>query len=237
MGVFRTAWFGAPPCLFFSAILQKTIFLTTGKKKLSFSCQKSIPSCYNNRNTPQKAVTSSLHFGSNLNGMNTQSFEQKYLQLTPRLYSVAFSVLGNAEDAEDAVQETFARLWEKRNELERMENAEGYFMTTLRHISLNMLRNRRAAADIAEAHNAPTDIDATTAQAEMEHRETHGLLKRLLARLSPRSRRVVALRHVGECSFHDMAEITGETEVNLRMILSRARRQLRAAYEEEMKHG
>ena len=50
--------------------------------------------------------------------MNTQSFEQKYLQLTPRLYSVAFSVLGNAEDAEDAVQDTFARLWEKRNELE-----------------------------------------------------------------------------------------------------------------------
>lgn len=163
--------------------------------------------------------------------MNTQSFEQKYLQLTPRLYSVAFSVLGNAEDAEDAVQDTFARLWEKRNELERMENAEGYFMTTLRHISLNMLRNRHAAADITEAHNAPTDIDAATAQAEMEHRETHGLLKRLLARLSPRS------RHVGECSFHDMAEITGETEVNLRMILSRARRQLRAAYEEEMKHG
>lgn len=169
--------------------------------------------------------------------MNTQNFEQKYLQLTPRLYSVAFSVLDNAEDAEDAVQETFARLWEKRNELERMENAEGYFMTTLRHISLNMLRNRHAAADIAEAHNAPTDIDAATAQAEMEHRETHGLLKRLLARLSPRSRRVVALRHIGECSFHDMAEITGETEVNLRMILSRARRQLRAAYEEEMKHG
>ena len=108
--------------------------------------------------------------------MNTQSFEQKYLQLTPRLYSVAFSVLGNAEDAEDAVQDTFARLWEKRNELERMENAEGYFMTTLRHISLNMLRNRHAAADITEAHNAPTDIDAATAQAEMEHRETHGLL-------------------------------------------------------------
>ena len=160
--------------------------------------------------------------------MNTQSFEQKYLQLTPRLYSVAFSVLDNAEDA---VQETFARLWEKRNELERMENAEGYFMTTLRHISLNVLRNRHAAADIAEAHNALTDIDAATAQAEMEHRETHSLLKRLLARLSPRSRRV------GECSFHDMAEITGETEVNLRMILSRARRQLRAAYEEEMKHG
>lgn len=95
--------------------------------------------------------------------MNTQSFEQKYLQLTPRLYSVAFSVLGNAEDAEDAVQDTFARLWEKRNELERMENAEGYFMTTLRHISLNMLRNRRAATDIAEAHNAPTDIDVATA--------------------------------------------------------------------------
>lgn len=164
--------------------------------------------------------------------MNTQSFEQKYLQLTPRLYSVAFSVLGNAEDAEDAVQDTFARLWEKRNELERMENAEGYFMTTLRHISLNMLRNRHAATDIAEAQ----DIDVATAQAEMEHRETHGLLKRLLARLSPRSRRVVTLRHVGECSFHDMAEITGETEVNLRMILSRARRQLRAAYEEEMKH-
>lgn len=42
--------------------------------------------------------------------MNTQSFEQKYLQLTPRLYSVAFSVLNNAEDAEDAVQDTFARL-------------------------------------------------------------------------------------------------------------------------------
>lgn len=49
--------------------------------------------------------------------MNTQSFEQKYLQLTPRLYSVAFSVLDNAEDAEDAVQETFARLWKSEMNL------------------------------------------------------------------------------------------------------------------------
>ena len=167
--------------------------------------------------------------------MTAQSFEKKYLGLSPRLYSVACSLLGNAEDAEDAVQDVFVKLWEKRARLEQMENAEAYFLATLRNICLNKLREHHLEAAATDDWDAVPSRDEATADAPMERRETRSILKRLFGRLSPRARRVVTLRHVGEYSFRNLAEVTGETEVNLRAILSRARRQLREDYEKEIK--
>lgn len=146
---------------------------------------------------------------------------------------MAYAILGNAEDAEDAVQTTFARLWEMRDKLEKMENDQGYFMTSLRNVCLNMLRERRYETDIDEEQPLNLEDPGISPQGKIEQRETRSLLNRLFSRLTPRTKRIVKLRHIGEYSIRDMAEITGESEANLRAILSRTRRQLREDFERE----
>ena len=56
---------------------------------------------------------------------------------------------------------------------------------------------------------------------------------RLLRGLTAKARRVVVLRHLGEYSNREVAELTGETEEAVRQQLSRARRQMRRMLDDE----
>ena len=51
--------------------------------------------------------------------MDASDFKQRFLPYHRRLYRVAFLQLGNAQDAEDMVQEAYLKLWQRRNELPR----------------------------------------------------------------------------------------------------------------------
>ncbi len=138
----------------------------------------------------------------------------------PRLYRTAFAILGNAADAEDAVQEVYLRLWEQADRVEGMENPEQYFRVTLRHLCITMLRQRREDLALEDVQD-----EIPTAE-EPQPSRLSILLHGALSALNPKARRIVTLRHVGDCSIKHIAELTGETEVNIRAILSRTRRRL-----------
>ena len=65
--------------------------------------------------------------------MNQDQFLNHILPLQPRLQLVAEHLLGSATEAEDAVQDVVATLWERRSELDRLLNVEGYAMNALRN--------------------------------------------------------------------------------------------------------
>lgn len=162
--------------------------------------------------------------------MTQQEFQQKYLPLAPQFYRRAKALLGNAQDAEDAVQDTYMKLWFQSARLDEMEHPEAFMQIVLRNVCLNMLRNRHPvsneldAADHLAAENDP-----------IGRMELQSTLQIMLGSLSPNARRIVTLRHWGSFSIEEMAEITGESECNIRMILSRARRFLRQQYDHLIK--
>lgn len=157
--------------------------------------------------------------------MNSNAFLDKYTRLAPQLFRVALRIVGNEQDAEDAVQDTFIRVWEKHHQMDADFRVEAYFHTALRNVCLNQLRLRRESADIGEQVSVPDESDHTG-----QLREPDSLLHRIFHSLTPKSQRVMALRHVGEYSTRDIAHLTGESEANVRSILSRARKQMREAY-------
>ncbi len=143
------------------------------------------------------------------------------MQLMPRLYRTAFAILGNAPDAEDAVQEVYLRLWEHAERVEKMEKPEQYFNITLRHLCITMLRQRREDLTLEEVQ------DDMPSDEEPQSPRLFSQLHNALSTLAPKTRRIITLRHVGDYSIGHIAELTGETEVNIRAILSRTRRKLR----------
>ena len=74
--------------------------------------------------------------------MNTEQYNQCVEQYADRLFRFAFSSLRNREQAEDVVQESFARVWEKLKTVE-FAKAKSYLFTTAHHAMVDEVRQRQ----------------------------------------------------------------------------------------------
>ena len=168
--------------------------------------------------------------------MNKETFKQTYLPLSASMYRTAYRILGNPEDAEDMVQEAYMRLWDKRDELAHIESAEAYAVTLVKHLCLDQLRrNSRQAATCAPEDVTLAAEDSPGMRAEA-HDETD-CLRRLIGRLPANQRQVMWLRDIDGCSYDEIAKATGLSDVNIRVLLSRARKMIREQYKRICDYG
>lgn len=73
---------------------------------------------------------------------NIQAFDQLYKQFGERLYGFAFSILKNHEDAKEIVQETFMKLWIKRERLNSSQSVKALLFSISYHITIDLLRKK-----------------------------------------------------------------------------------------------
>lgn len=152
---------------------------------------------------------------------NTEQFLQRFLPLQQMLFREALALLGSKTDAEDAVQETYLRLWRQVGRVIAMEQAKGFFVKTLRNVCLNMIRSRRNMTSIEFIGNKTDDLEAE--QHELLFIEDRLRLRRAIAQLPPKARSMVTMFYLSQMSSQQIAEILGETDANVRSTLSRAR--------------
>lgn len=146
--------------------------------------------------------------------------------MRPMLLSAACGYLGNAEDAEDAVQETLMKLWGMADALR--SPAAPLAKVLVRNICVDRLRRRRPTVEIE-----PSALSLPVADSPAD-----GMLERMMKVIDtlPADRQVVLrLRHIDGMSTGDIARLTGYSEPNVRKILSRARMAVRKYYLEELK--
>ena len=161
--------------------------------------------------------------------MPASLFKQLLLPLYPRLQRVALRLLGNAEDAEDMVQEVYMKLWSKRDALPDVKDMEAYCVTLTKNMCIDRLRI--AEADKADVDEVPTMLVATDdVEAQVERHDAVEQVKQIIETLPEHQQQVITLRDMEDCSFEEIVEQTGLTAVNIRMLLSRARRTIRERF-------
>lgn len=132
---------------------------------------------------------------------------------------------GSPESAEDAVQETFCRLWERRHAWRIDGSVAGLLFRLARNIAISEHRHLQAeerAASVAGAalpmyHDAPELPDA----------ELRAVLEAAIATLSPRRREVFLLRVVHDLSYKEIAAVMGTSPQTVANQLSHALGELR----------
>lgn len=146
-------------------------------------------------------------------------------QYAGALYRVAFSVLRNPADAEDAVQETFLRVLRHRDTLDEVRDHRVWLIRIVWNIVLD--RKRRAKTrpetdDVSElARVLPSNgLSAEQMAAAAQH---HAQVLACVDRLPAKERQVLQLSAFEELSSVEIAAVLGITESSVRSRLFRAR--------------
>lgn len=163
--------------------------------------------------------------------MDAEHFKRKFLPFHPKLFRIAYALVGNKADAEDILQEAYFKLWHKRNELPDMENPEAFCVTLVRNLCLDFLRSPRAnqrEEEIEEVVSFETD---TSPDRELETKDKEQQIRQLISRLPHNQRQVLRLKGIDNCSMDEIEQITGLSAVNIRVLLSRARKAIREQFD------
>lgn len=162
--------------------------------------------------------------------MKITSFRYDLLPLKDKLFRLALRITLNRPEAEDIVQDTMLKAWEKKDQTGDIDSIEAYCMTICRNLALDLTR-RRERTSISLDEN-PHDVEDTSpgADEKIEQEERLRKVHAIFSRLPEKQRTVMQLRDIEGKSVRETAEITGMTEENIKVILFRARKAIREEF-------
>jgi RNA polymerase sigma-70 factor (ECF subfamily) len=150
------------------------------------------------------------------------------------VYNLAYRMLGNANDAEDAAQETFLRGYSQLRKFHADQKFATWLLSIDAHYCIDRLRRRRFQWLSLEDSTLNDTLmsDTPGPEEELLRGESQQEVERLLEHLSPASRLVVVLRYWHEQSIEEIAKTTGDSISAVKVKLHRARQVLAKAIQE-----
>ncbi|HTU80062.1 MAG TPA: RNA polymerase sigma-70 factor [Solirubrobacteraceae bacterium] len=154
----------------------------------------------------------------------------RYEDLRPLLFSIAYEMLGVVGDAEDIAQEAFLRLERAEQEGTRVESARAFLTTVTTRLAIDELRSARVRRERYLGPWLPEPLITDPAPSPAHAAETADSLSLsflvLLETLSPIERAVFLLHEVFDYRYREIAGIVDKSEANCRQILGRARKRI-----------
>ena len=167
--------------------------------------------------------------------------ELKFKMLCQRhsddVYRFSRSILGNAEDAEDATQEILLKLWRNVSDVSTM-HARGWIMKTTRNHCLNMLRQRSRTAGVltdgGEDLDGITDVNSRSAETVFYGTELRSRIDEALNRLPEKMRSVFVLYEVNGLKYREISECLDIPVNSVKVYLLRSRSRLKEILSQEV---
>ena len=162
--------------------------------------------------------------------MDELEFDEFYSASFQRVVGQVYAMIGNRDEAQECVQEAFARAWAHRRKLDRAEHPEAWVRTTAYRLAVSRWRRTtRGRRPVDRAVGAPTETAAPS--------ETHVALVAALKQLPEAQRQALVLHHIADLSVHDVAREVGVPEGTIKARLSRGRAALAAMLADDRPGG
>ncbi len=158
-------------------------------------------------------------------------FEAVFQEHWPRVVAVLFRLTGDRDEAEDLALEVFWRLHNRPAVREDGQNPGGWLYRVATRLGYNALRSRKRRGRYEqEAGQQAADPSAQTAlEAQVEQRQERERVRRVLARMKPRSAQLLILRHSG-LSYAEIATAIGAAPGSVGTLLARAEKEFEKMY-------
>ena len=149
-----------------------------------------------------------------------------FMSVRPRLFGIAYRMLGSAAEAEDIVQDVWVR-WQTADR-SRVRDASAFLVTTATRLAINVMQSARSRRETHVAPTLPDPVDTSTdPRSRAERRQALALgMMLLLETLTPTERAAYILRKAFDYPYRDIANALGLGEANVRQVVTRARQHL-----------
>ena len=169
--------------------------------------------------------------------MKNISFRNDVLPLKDVLYRLALRITLKHEEAEDIVQDTLIKVWNKRDEWENIVSMEAYCLTICRNLALDKMKLRANQNESIENIHLDTPDQGGNPYERMQQKDRIDLVRRMVNALPEKQRSCIQLRDFEGKPYKEIAEILGITEEQVKVNIFRGRQTIKKRYQEFEGYG
>ncbi|MEM6525609.1 MAG: RNA polymerase sigma factor [Bacteroidota bacterium] len=160
--------------------------------------------------------------------MSLEAFKTKVLPVKDKLYRFALKLVKSEPEAQDVVQEVLIKVWDKRNEMDEVENLEAWCMRVTRNLSLDKLKSKHASKTSGIEENFEiSQGEKATPYRSTEMKDTMENIGNLISSLPDKQKQVIQLRDVEGFSYKEIGDIMAIDMNQVKVNLFRARKAVR----------
>lgn len=169
--------------------------------------------------------------------MKNISFRNDVLPLKNVLYRLALRITLSREEAEDVVQDTLIKVWNRRDDWQDIDSIEAFSLTICRNLSLD--RMKKAGNDNRPIGDEETGAPATgyDPYERIMQRDRVEQVKRIVDGLPEKQKSCMQLRDFEGKSYKEIAEVLAISEEQVKINIFRARQAVKQKYKEIDRYG
>jgi RNA polymerase sigma factor (sigma-70 family) len=168
--------------------------------------------------------------------MAFQHLVEKYQHF---VFTITFRVLKKREEAEEAAQDTFIKVYRTLASFEQRSKFTTWLYAIAYRTAIDMARKKNypiQSIDDDESYLQLADAAGEKPLDNIQQEDLHHQLETAIARLKPLDGTLITLFYLHEKSIKEIAAITGLTNTNIKTKLHRLREQLKAYLEDQLQH-
>ena len=166
--------------------------------------------------------------------MKQSEFIATVLPYKDTLYRLAKRILVSKDEAEDAVQEVFLKLWKGKGKIKNYKNPQAFAVTMTKNYCLDRLKSKQAG-NLKIVHNNYQNSD--NLERKIEANDGVSLVFSIMETLPEQQKIVLQLRDVEQFEFAEIAQMLDSNETAIRVALSRARKTVREKLIKQYNYG
>jgi len=168
--------------------------------------------------------------------MQEISFRNDILPLKDKLFRVALRITFDRAEAEDVVQDTMIRVWNKRDEWSQLESIEAYCLTVCRNLAIDRSQKMEAQNE-SLTPELEQRVIASGPYDQLVNEERMKLIHQLINELPEKQRVIMQLRDIEGESYKEISEVLQLTEEQVKVNLFRARQKIKQRYTDIENYG
>ena len=168
--------------------------------------------------------------------MQEISFRNDILPLKDKLFRLALRITLDRAEAEDVVQDTMIRVWNKRDEWQQFESVEAYCLIVAKNLAIDRSQ-KKDAQNVELTPEMAEEVDTSGPYDRLVNNEGMKIIHRLIDELPEKQRLIMQLRDIEGESYKDIAKVLQLTEEQVKVNLFRARQKVKQRYIEIDEYG
>ena len=172
----------------------------------------------------------------NLIEMQEISFRDDILPLKDKLFRLALRITFDRAEAEDVVQDTMIRVWNKREEWTQFGSIEAYCLTVAKNLAIDRSQ-KKEAQNVELTPEMEEESEISGPYDQLVNNERMSIIHRLINELPEKQRLIMQLRDIEGESYKEIAKILNLTEEQVKVNLFRARQKVKQRYLEIDEYG